>query len=150
MFFDDETMSQLEEIVQYAIPQFKSHIEEGKSIYDFLESEMSLEPVGISPLYQKEGYLMLSQEESKDILIYRYKISLFQNSIDRFKGIMLQFIKNVRQSLVNTVEQIKLSLIKEYKELPNPATYRIHSKYQIPIQESLIPISKRLLLKNFE
>lgn len=150
IFFDDETMNQLEEIVAYALPQFQNYIEEGKSIYDFLEREMSLEPVGISPLYQKEGYLMLSQEDVKDVAIYKYKISLFQNSIDRFKGVMLQFIKSVRTSLVNTVEQIKLSLIKEYQDLPNPATYRIHSKYQIPLQESMIPISKRLLLKNVE
>ncbi|MCH7409267.1 hypothetical protein MM239_07675 [Belliella sp. DSM 111904] len=150
LHIDDETMQQLEEIVQYALPKFKDRIEEGKRIYDFLEGEMSIEPVGICPIYQKEGYMMLSQEKTKDILIYRYQVNLFQNSVDRYKGIMLQFIKNVRLSLVNTFEQIKMNLVKEYKELPNPATYRIHSKFHVPIQESLIPISKRLLLKSVE
>ncbi|MCH7414217.1 hypothetical protein MM213_12015 [Belliella sp. R4-6] len=150
IFIDDDTMKHLEEIVHYSLPQFKSYIEEGRSIYDFLENEMLIEPIGISPLYQNEGYVMLSQEDSKEILIYKYKVSLFQNSIDKFKGIMLQFIKNVRLSLVNTFEDIKLGLVKDYQELPNPATFRIHSRYQIPLQESLIPITKRLLLKNVE
>ncbi|MCH7401969.1 hypothetical protein ACFOUP_15845 [Belliella kenyensis] len=150
LHIDDDTMQLLEDIVQYALPQLKEHIEEGKRIYDFLEGEMSIEPIGISPIYQKEGYVLLSQEKTKDILIYRYQINLFQNSVDRFKGIMLQFIKNVRHSLIYTFEHIKMSLVKEYKELPNPATYRIHSKFQLPVEESFIPISKRLLLRYVE
>ncbi|MCH7396363.1 hypothetical protein MM236_00110 [Belliella sp. DSM 107340] len=150
VFIDDDMMKQLDEIVQYSIPHFKNYIEQGKDIYDFLENEMLIEPIGISPLYQKEGYIMLSQEDSKEILIYKYKVSLFQNSIDKFKGIMLQFIRNVRLSIVNTFEQMKLGLVKDYQELPNPAAFRIHSRYRIPIQESLLPISKRLLLKNVE
>lgn len=150
IFIPDETMKQLEEIVQYALPLLKNHIEEGKDIYDFLESEMMIEPIGISPLYQNEGYVMLTQEKSKEIFVYRYKVSLFQNSIDRFKGVMLQFIRNVHLSISNTFENIKMNLVKEFKELPNPATYRIHSNCEIPLHETLIPIGKRLLLKNVE
>ncbi len=67
-----------------------------------------------------------------------------------FKEIMMQFVQKVRHSLVNTMEQIKLDLIRCYRDLPNPATYRIHSQHQIPIQESFLPISKRLLLKMVE
>lgn len=147
LIVDDELMNQLEEIVQYSLPQFKKAIEEGKEIYEFLEKDMSIEPVGLSPLYQKEGYALLSFEKSNDIYVYRYKVNLFQSSIDTFKGIMMQLVDKVRRSLTQTFEQIKLDLIKSYKELPNPATYRIHSLQQIPVQESFLPISKRLLLK---
>lgn len=147
LVFDDDLMKQLEEIVQYSLPQFKKAIEDGKTIYDFLENEMSIEPVGLSPLYQKEGYALLSSEKSNEIFVYRYKVNLFQNSVDTFKGIMMQLIQKVRRSISNTFEQIKLDLIKNYRELPNPATYRIHSMQQIPIQESFLPISKRLLLR---
>lgn len=147
---DDELMKQLEEIVAFAIPEIQKCIEEGRSIYDFLEEEMKIEPIGISPIYQKEGYVFLSYDSSKDVFIYRYKVSLFQNSVDTFKGIMMQLVKQVRKSLANTYETIKLELIKNYKELPNPATYSIYSKYQIPLEESFLPISKRLLLKTVE
>jgi hypothetical protein len=147
LIVDDELMEQLEEIVQYSLPQFQKAIEEGKGIYEFLEKDMSIEPVGLSPLYQNEGYAFLTFEKSNEIYVYRYKVNLFQNSIDKFKGIMMQLVDKVRRSITNTFEQIKLDLIKSYKELPNPATYRIHSLQQIPVQESFLPISKRLLLK---
>lgn len=148
--FDDDIMEQLEEIVDFCLPQINKYIEEGKSIYDFLEKEIVIQPVGLSPIYQKEGYALLSTEKSKDVYVYRYKITLFQNSLDTFKGVMMQFVQKVRQSLANSIEQIKLDLIKCYKDLPNPATYLIHCQNQIPIQESFLPISKRLLLKAVE
>jgi hypothetical protein len=150
LFIDDEMMKQLEEIISFSLPQLKSYIENGKNIYDFLEKEMLIEPVGISPLYQKEGYALLSFENSKDIFIYRYKVNLFQNSIDTFKGIMMQLIKSVRRSIVNSFEQIKMDLIKTYKELPNPATYSILCQHKIPLEESFLPISKRMLLKKVD
>ena len=147
MVIDDEMMKQLEEIVSFSLPQFKKHIEEGKTIYDLLEQEMKIEPVGISPLYQKEGYVFLSYDKSRDVFVYRYKVNLFQNSVDQFKGIMMQLINKVRRTLAHTFEHIKSDLVRNYKELPNPATYSIHSLNQIPLEESFVPISKRLLLK---
>ncbi len=147
LIVDDELMTHLEEIVQYSFPQIKKAIEDGREIYDFLEKGMSIEPIGISPLYQKEGYAFLSFDKSNEIYIYRYKVNLFQNSIDKFKGIMMQLIDKVRTSFTMTFEHIKLNLIKTYKEMPNPATYHIHSLQHIPVQESFLPISKRLLLK---
>lgn len=144
---DDEVMKQLEEIVQYALPQMKKAIEDGRSIYDFLENEMQIEPIGISPLYQKEGYCFLSLEKSPDIFIYRYKINWFQDNVETFKGVMMQFMRSVKKSLFQTLENLKMELVKANKELPNPATFRIHSMQTIPVDESFLPISKRLLLK---
>jgi hypothetical protein len=150
LVIDDEVMKQLQEIVSFSLPKIKDSIDEGKTIYDLLETEMMIEPIGISPLYQKEGYALLSSALSKEVYVYRYKVNIFQSSLDTFKGIMMQLVKKVKLSLVNTLEQIKLDLIKSYKDLPNPATYRIHCNYTIPLQESFVPISKRLLLKNVE
>lgn len=150
LVIDDEMMKQLEEIVAFSLPQLKKHIEDGKNIYDFLEAEMKIEPIGISPLYQKEGYVFLSFDKSKDVFVYRYKVNLFQNSIDIFKGIMMQLIQKARRSILNTYENIKLDLIKTNRELPNPATYSICSKQMIPLEESFVPISKRLILKMVE
>ncbi|MCR9014753.1 hypothetical protein [Aquiflexum gelatinilyticum] len=150
LVIDDEMMKKLEEIVAFSLPQLKNHIEDGKNIYDFLEREMKIEPIGISPLYQKEGYVFLSFDKSKEVFVYRYKVNLFQNSIDTFKGIMMQLIQKVRRSILNTYEQIKLDLIKTNRELPNPATYSICCTQQIPMEESFVPISKRLLLKTVE
>jgi hypothetical protein len=144
---DDQLMQELEQIVAFALPQLKEHIEDGKSIYNFIEQHLEVEAVGLTPIYQREGYAFLTLDKSNDIYIYRYEISLFQHSMDKFRSIFMKFIKKVRRSLVHTIDQIKLDLAKTYKELPNPATWRIHSRQHVPLNESLLPISKRLLLQ---
>jgi hypothetical protein len=147
---DDELMQELHNIVEFALPKFKKHIEEGKSIYEFIESNLEIAPVGITPIYQREGYAMLTFDSSKEVYVYRYTINLFQNSADKFRGIALQFVKTVRQSLVNTFQRIKLDLISSFADLPNPPAWRIHSSQHIPLEESFVPVSKRLLLKTVE
>jgi hypothetical protein len=144
---DDESMKILDEIIEFAMPKIKSQIEEGRCIYDFLEENLKIETIGLSPLYQKEGYAFLTLEKSNDVYIYRYKINFFQNSVDKFRGIALQFVRRMTKTLVDTFENIKLDLAKMYRDLPNPATFRIHSPSQIPIEESFLPITKRMLLQ---
>ncbi|EIM78061.1 hypothetical protein A3SI_04552 [Nitritalea halalkaliphila LW7] len=143
---DDEAIQVLEELLHYAIPQLKKYIEEGKTIYDFLEEEMEFSPVGITPLYRQEGYAILGSKEEKHLHIYRYKVGIFTQARDSFKGIMMQFVQSIRRSLADTVEAIKLRLIREYRDLPNPAVYSILSNRSIPLQETFLPMSKRLLL----
>jgi hypothetical protein len=147
IIIDDEMMKQLEEIVDFSLLNIQKYIEEGKMIYDHLEHEMKIEPIGLTPLYQKEGYAILSQGKSQEVYVYRYKINWFQSNADSFKGIVMQLMEKVRRSIVNTLDHLKLELIKKYSDLPNPATYHIHCLKNIPIEESFLPISKRLLLK---
>lgn len=145
---EDDVMKELGDIISFSLPKIKQHIEEGKSIYDFIESHLEIEPVGLTPIYQREGYALLSYQHSRDVFIYRYQINLFQNSVDRFRGIALRFIAAVKRSLTVTYERIKMDLVKKFTDLPNPSTWKIHSAQQVPLEESLLPVSKRLLLKN--
>lgn len=147
---EDELMKELNDIVEFALPRIKTHIEEGKCIYDFIESNLEIAPVGITPIYQREGYAMLTFDASKEVYVYRYTIKLFQNSVDKFRGIALQFVKTVRQSLVNTLQRIKMDLITSFSDLPNPPAWRIHSSKNIPMEESFVPVSKHLLLKTVD
>ncbi|SEJ46713.1 hypothetical protein SAMN05192553_104111 [Cyclobacterium xiamenense] len=144
---EDDVMKELGEIIAFSLPKIKQHIEEGKSIYDFIESHLEIEPVGLTPIYQREGYALLSYQNSRDVFIYRYQINLFQNSVDRFRGIALRFVAAVKRSLTLTYERIKMDLVKKFTDLPNPSTWRIQSAQRVPLEESLLPVSKRLLLK---
>lgn len=147
---EDEMMKELADIVAFALPKIKSHIEEGKTIYEFIESNLEIEPIGITPIYQREGYAILSFDHSKDVYVYRYTLNLFQSSADVFRGIALRFVQKFRQSLVNSFQKIKMDLVRNFADLPNPSAWRIHSSQAIPLNESFVPISKRLLLKTIE
>jgi hypothetical protein len=48
---------------------------------------------------------------------------------------------------VNTYESIKTELIRHRNTLPNPAVYAIESGLTYPIEETLLPIAKRSLVR---
>lgn len=144
---DDDLMNELSLITEYALSQMNGQIKAGKEIYDLVELQLEFEPVGIVPIYKREGYVLFSRESKNDILAYRYKADLLQYAGEKFRMIKMWLVNVFQQSLVNTLEKIKMELVKEIKELPNPATWRIHSKQDFPLEETIIPISKRLLIK---
>jgi hypothetical protein len=41
-----------------------------------------------------------------------------------------------------------LELVKKYPQLPNPATYLVDIKQDIPFHETAMPVAKRLLVKH--
>lgn len=144
---DDQIMQEIESIVEFSIPQFEKYIAEGKAIYDFIESRLSIFPVGIIPLHADEGYLLLKYAPGGDTLVYEYQITIFENPDEKYRGISTQFICAYSQSIHNTFENIKQELIRYHRKMPNPATYVIESELQVPLQETLLPMAKRTLVK---
>ena len=46
---DDHVMREIEEILAFSIPQFKEALNEGKDIYEFVETNIGIAPIGLSP-----------------------------------------------------------------------------------------------------
>lgn len=145
---DDAVMSELESIIEFAIPQIKESLQEGSVIYEYVESKCEISPVGVTPLYANEGYLFVTQPPEKETIVYRYQVSIFNDSQEQLRSLNTQFVENVEKNIVNTYESIKLNLIKRYQDLPNPATYLILSKIKFPLTETLMPVAKRLFVKH--
>ncbi|MBB6612607.1 hypothetical protein H7F15_16305 [Pontibacter sp. Tf4] len=144
---DDETMQQIEEIIQYATPLFTQTLEEGKELYEFVESNLEISPVGITPMYHDEGYLFLDAFPGKETQVYLYRITVFKNTYEQYRGINTEHVQTVRRSLALTHENLKVQLLKENKELPNPATFAVIARVPVPLEHSLLPIAKRSLVK---
>jgi hypothetical protein len=145
---DDSVMQEIESIVEFALPQFKSSLDEGSFIYDYVESQCELSPVGLTSLYTNEGYLFISQPPQKDTDVYRYQVSIFDNANESMRGLNTKFVMRTARSFSNSYENIKLQLLKEFTELPNPSVYLITSKLKFPYEQTLMPIAKRLLIKH--
>src|ERR1700744_2378190 len=56
---DDDLMKQLEEINQYAIASIAPTIKSGTQIYELVEEQLFITPVGLIPLDTREGYMFL-------------------------------------------------------------------------------------------
>ncbi len=150
MLADNEVMHELERIIDYAIPQMKGTIESGTEIYELVEQQLRIEPVGILPLYKNEGYLMLHYSNESDVRVYNYNINLFTHKDARYKSLRINYVDSWTKNISITYENIKSNIIKTIKTLPNPAVYLMESALQIPINETLLPIAKRTLVRFIE
>lgn len=141
-----DNLKEVEAIVDYALPNIKHHIKEGKDIYEFIENHLIIEPIGISPLYKKEGYVFIRINHQNEISAFEYKIVFFENIEANYQGLSLKFIDTFALSIANTYENIKRTLIKSRSKLPNPATFLIFSGEFFPLESSLLPVAKRKFL----
>jgi hypothetical protein len=57
-------------------------------------------------------------------------------------------VYTTRYDFSNTYEQMKLMLIRQYSDLPNPAAFLVLSRMKFPFQQTLVPVAKRLLVKH--
>lgn len=150
LFTDSKLMQELESIINYSIPHFEKYLSEGKKIYDVIDNQVSIAPVGLVPLNAREGYMLLRDGKGADTQIFEYDISLFEQPDGKYRGIHTEYIKTCEAGLSISYQFIKLELIREKKELPNPATYAIESDLTLPLEETLLPIAKIRLLQYIE
>jgi len=145
---DDDVMRELNQITEYALDEMKGTINEGAQIYEFVERQLQIEPVGIVPLYKNEGYVFLRYGGHSEVRIYSYNITLFEHKDARYKGIKMEYMDSCTKNLANTYEQIKLDVIRNYRMLPNPAVYKVEFPMSVPFNETLLPVTKRVLVRH--
>ncbi|MCS7073622.1 MAG: hypothetical protein NZ108_04055, partial [Bacteroidia bacterium] len=128
--------------------KMQTEIEIGKERYETVESQLELIPVGLEPVYKSEGYLFLRFQQHRWLQIYRYTLSIFRKAEEVLRGIHLEWINQIELSIFETYETIKQQLIRFRKDLPLPATYAIECKQEFPIEQTLLPIAKRKLIRS--
>lgn len=147
MIQDDELMQELEDIINYSASTIKSTIHNGTEIYEFVEDKLTISPVGLIPLDINEGYFFLSSGNTKTTRVYQYRLSFFEKHDEKYRSIKTSYIDAKQRSIASTYEHIKSDLIRNYSELPNPAVYSIEVNLSFPVDETLLPIAKRSLVK---
>lgn len=145
---DDDVMKELEEIIAFALPKIQSALDEGKELHEFVEEHIELVSVGLSPIYEQEGYLFLNQDNERDVTIYRYQVTLFQHAEEKFRSISTEYLMDDFRDISRSYENIKVDLTRHFTDLPNPATYLAVSKLKFPMKETLLPVAKRMLVRS--
>ncbi len=144
---DSELMKELEEIIYYASGRMQKTINDGTEIYEFVEEKINILPVGLVPLDTTEGYFFLNNGQQKDTHVYQYRLTIFEKHDEKYRGIKTDFVDVWYRSFSSTYEQIKGELIRKKKDLPNPAVYAIETSLSFPVEETLLPVAKRYLVK---
>lgn len=143
----DTILAEIESIIEFSIPQFLMHLEQGKDIFDFVEKVINIEPIGVVPLQNKFGYLLIKSNDSIGTRVYEYHLSVIEQPNERLSSLKTNFIKSYEQSLSHTFHHIKSDILHEYKVFSNPAVFGIEAEHELPFDETLLPVAKRLFLK---
>lgn len=144
---DQDQLHVVEELIMWALPQIKSAIEEGRTIFEFVEENLLIEEVGIVPSYVQEGYLLVSDHENRQLHILQYNFSIFSGATERYRSLRTTFVRSVADSVQVTPRGLKLSLMEERRELPNPATYFFDTDLDFPFEPTMLPVAKRKLMR---
>ena len=145
---DDSTMNVINQVLEFAIEAFSKTLADGSSIYQTVEGSLNIEPIGLMPLRNDEGYFFLKFDNEPDTRVYRFQVTIFENAEEKYRGIHTEYIDTVQKRVSNTFESLKLDIIKRYAVLPNPATFYVESKLKCAIEETVLPIAKRALVKH--
>jgi len=108
---------------------------------------LNIDPVGLIPLKADYGYFSLRNGNDRTNWIYEYQLSIFKNKDDAYRDINVVLIDTYEQSITNTPESVKLNLINHRRHLPNPAVYYVQSDISFPLEQTLLPVAKRCLVK---
>ena len=147
MIEDDDLMQELEEIINYSAEKMKRTITSGTEIYEFVETKLTIQPIGLIPLDHNEGYFFLCEGKANNTWVYQYRISLFEKHDAKYRAIKTDFVDVWQRNFVNTYQNIKAELIRNKTELPNPAVYAVETDLSFPIEETLLPVAKRTLVR---
>lgn len=141
-------MGRLTQLIDWAMPLIKDTIEEGRTIFEFVDGSLKIEEVGILPNYTEEGYLMVPDKEADELCVLRYRMSIVTRADERYRGLRTTLVKRMPDRRAVPPQHIKLELTKECPELPNPATYYVDTDISFPFDATVMPIAKRKLMRH--
>lgn len=148
MIKDDSLMLEIEQIINYALNKMDPALREGKEIYEFVESHLNIEVIGVMPLYTYQGYMLLRNGDEQGTRVYEYQVTIFEGKDEKYRGVNTSFLKNYTKRFIHTPEAIRTELICTRRNLPNPAVYHIESDISFPLEQTLLPLAKQYLIKS--
>lgn len=144
----DETFAQIRDLIFWAMPHILTAIEEGRMMFEFVDENLALEVVGILPSYLEEGYFFVPDNAHSTLHLMKYELSVFTGAGERYRSLKTNVIKSISETFIRQPAQtLKLELVHEFPELPNPATYSVHTDLDFPFHETILPVAKRQLLR---
>lgn len=132
------------ELARWAMPRIVEAIEEGRALYEFAAEHAALAAVGLVPPYRDEGYLVF-QGESTSVRALRYRISALTGRDGRYRSLRTVPV-DVALDPLAPPQTWKAALAATSPDLPAPATFRLDADFDLPLDETLLPVAKRKLL----
>ena len=118
-------------------------------MFEFVHQNLTLDPVGIMPLYQDEGYVFVPNHGANIVHVLKYELSLYSADTEKYRAMRTIEIETyVPSSIFETPEDLKLALVEQHKDMPNPATFLMDTELDFPFDTTILPVAKRKLMRH--
>jgi hypothetical protein len=131
----------VDDLVDYSLPKLNRLIKIGVGLYDKIENDINMVEFGVG-LNQDCGYLFLN---NSDILVYQYELSKIKDHTGS-SILKTKLTKTYPKSNASTYTAIKDDITR-HSEWVKPTTYIVDCELDYPINEAVLPIVKRGLIR---
>jgi succinate dehydrogenase flavin-adding protein (antitoxin of CptAB toxin-antitoxin module) len=131
----------LDELTLFASEEFKSLNLIGKEIFTQILEDLTIEIIGIEPLYLTEGYLIITCEEKNEARIFRYHFGPIHWQANQSNNFQVNFLFPKKPASSLSLFALKTELIHRFPDLPNPAVWNVSSKFSWPVETTLLPVA---------
>ncbi len=134
------------DLVLWTSGEVKSVLDEGYSLCEFVDENMDMESVGIVPNRINEGYWFVRSTADRLYRVFRYSVGrVTLVGEDKMFSMCTGPVADFPAHRVPV--GIKMELIERFPELPVPAVFVFNPKLELPIDSTVIPSAKRMLLR---
>lgn len=143
-----DAINTVEELIRWALPPIQEAIYEGRMVFEFVEENIYMEEVGVMPSYHDEGYLIVPDPRREQMHVLQYILSVFTRSDERFRKLKTAVVESFpRRGVYPSPQSIKIRLLAENRQLPNPATYFFATELDFPFEATMLPVVKRKVMR---
>ncbi|TXH29220.1 MAG: hypothetical protein E6Q99_01225 [Elusimicrobia bacterium] len=144
---DPMQLEVVDELVAMALPDLQQRIHAGEELRRTLLNVLELRPVGLQPMHQYEGWLLL--RDGGEARAYTYSIPWMVSSaaFDPATQVRTHYVTSFSWGPTSQMEHVRRHL---EQVLPSPfwvATYALESERRLPRMETLLPLARHLLFE---
>jgi hypothetical protein len=133
------------DLARWTLPRLDVIIDEGRTLFEFVDAHAALASVGLVPRYQAEGFLLLP-ESGGGWRALRYAVSALAGDDGAYRALRTTHVP-VSLPLLAPPAAWKRALADACADLPAPATFLVRTDVAFPLEETVLPVAKRKLLR---
>jgi len=143
---DTGVISELGEIVDFAIVHLSHHYRDGLQNLDELRTQVQISPLGIFTGFQDSGFLFFRKTTSTRI--YSYHLRIIRRSVadEVYKDVQTTFIDEISTGMFTNFNDLKWDLIRSTRKPEITRAYLVETNSAFPQYETLLPIAKCYLI----
>jgi hypothetical protein len=131
--------------MNWVISQINPILDEGIAVYDFVDQNMELNLVNGDPLYKKEGYLIVPDNKTSVLNIYKFQSTCIESETYPDRSLKTEFIQSISANDENNSRISNKSLL-EYVGNRALPVYICETELDFPFEETTVQIAKKKLL----